>query len=243
MHLEHFIHDFDAGRVEAQQLVERRRFLPSREGIRSGSVGGAATAHTACKERLDWSLSAQGTRGVHTLNISFMLVTLDVSKLNDSLNAFAPCAESRGRHAMRDGRWGGGAVATHIACKGRLQGTDRVHPEHEAHVRDAGRVEAQRLVERFRVLPSRKRENRWGGGRACGVQGKARIESERREQAECTLNMVFIVVTRDVSKLSGWLNAFASCRVERRANGTAVGRAVAATCRGRLSNGVWWSAP
>ena len=114
MHLEHFIHDFDAGRVEAQQLVERRRFLPSREGIRSGSVGGAATAHTACKERLDWSLSAQKAleRGVHTLNISFMLVTLDVSKLNDWLNAFASCAESRGRHTMRGtvggavwGRW------------------------------------------------------------------------------------------------------------------------------------------
>eukprot|EP00964_Phaeocystis_antarctica_P062004 scaffold37095_cov57-Phaeocystis_antarctica.AAC.1 len=30
------------------------------------------------------------------------------------------------------------------------------HPEHVAHVRDAGRVEAQRLVERPRVLPSRK---------------------------------------------------------------------------------------
>ena len=73
------------------------------------------------------------------------------------------------------------------------------HREHVAHARDARRVEAQRLVERFRVLPSRKRENRWGGGRACGVQGKARMESERRAQAECTLNMVFIVVTRDVS--------------------------------------------
>ena len=32
---------------------------------------------------------------------------------------------------------------------------------------------------------------------------------------ECTSNISSMVVTRDVSKLSGWLNASASCRVER----------------------------
>ena len=32
--------------------------------------------------------------------------------------------------------------------------------------------------------------------------------------AERTLNMSVMVVTRDVSKLSGWLNADARCRVE-----------------------------
>ena len=41
----------------------------------------------------------------------------------------------------------------------------------------------------------------WGGYRAC---------------AERTENMLFMDVTLDVSKLSGWLNAAASCRVERR---------------------------
>eukprot|EP00964_Phaeocystis_antarctica_P112729 scaffold76843_cov96-Phaeocystis_antarctica.AAC.1 len=40
-----------------------------------------------------------------------------------------------------------------------------------------------------------------GGARAC---------------AERTENMPLMSVTLDVSKLSGWLNAFASCRVERR---------------------------
>ena len=30
------------------------------------------------------------------------------------------------------------------------------HREHVAHIRDVGRVEAQRLVKRHRVLPSRK---------------------------------------------------------------------------------------
>ena len=41
--------------------------------------------------------------------------------------------------------------------------------------------------------------------------------SGRRARAKCTLNMWFMTVTLDVSKLSGWLNAFAVCRVERRA--------------------------
>ena len=31
------------------------------------------------------------------------------------------------------------------------------------------------------------------------------------------MNMRLMFVTLDVSKLSGWLNAFASCRVKRRA--------------------------
>ena len=38
-----------------------------------------------------------------------------------------------------------------------------------------------------------------------------------RARAERTLNMYCMVVTLDVSKLSGWLNADAACRVERRA--------------------------
>ena len=38
-----------------------------------------------------------------------------------------------------------------------------------------------------------------------------------RARAERTLNMLFTAVTLDVSKLSGWLNADAPCRVERRA--------------------------
>ena len=36
-------------------------------------------------------------------------------------------------------------------------------------------------------------------------------------RAERTINISSIVVTLDVSKLSGWLNAVAYCRVEREA--------------------------
>ena len=35
--------------------------------------------------------------------------------------------------------------------------------------------------------------------------------------ADAPLNMLFTAVTLDVSKLSGWLNASAFCRVEKRA--------------------------
>ena len=38
-----------------------------------------------------------------------------------------------------------------------------------------------------------------------------------RARVERTKNMPYMSVTLDVSKLSGWLNAFANCRVERRA--------------------------
>ena len=36
-------------------------------------------------------------------------------------------------------------------------------------------------------------------------------------RAERTENMRYVFVTRDMSKRSAWLNAVASCRVERRA--------------------------
>ena len=43
--------------------------------------------------------------------------------------------------------------------------------------------------------------------------GRARLKAVGvRARAERTLNMLFMVVTLDVSKLSGWLNALAYCR-------------------------------
>ena len=57
--------------------------------------------------------------------------------------------------------WGGGDASG--MCTGRarpkavgVKGTRGAHVEHVAHVRDLGGVEAERLVERVRVLPSRK---------------------------------------------------------------------------------------
>ena len=99
------------------------------------------------------------------------------------------------------------------------------HPEHVAHVRDAGRVEAQRLVERLRGLPSRKEGARCGA--RCGPGGERRRAAAVHErQGERTWNMSRMFVTLDVSKPSGWLNALATYRVERRAcdAGRGVGR-------------------
>ena len=87
------------------------------------------------------------------------------------------------------------------------------HGEHVVHGCDAGRVEAERLVERRRVLRSRKE------GVRCGARYTGRPDSRlwARARAERTWNIQPMFMTLDVSKLSGWLNAFAVCRVERRA--------------------------
>ena len=116
----------------------------------------------------------------------FMVVTLDVSKLSGWLNAKAYCRVERRAWRMRCGaRYSPGGVRamwvaeTQSACTGRARlkvvGTRGAHPEHEAHVRDLGRVEAERLVEHIRDLPSRKAGMRrvkrctaWGGVRGGG---------------------------------------------------------------------------
>ena len=97
-------------------------------------------------------------------------------------------------------------------------------PKHVEHGCNAGRVETQRLVECLRALPSRKKGMR---GEVRGTGGGRAVRWRRREQrargrvptgdrgaghaAERTANMALMSVTLDVSRLSGWLNAFASC--------------------------------
>ena len=57
-----------------------------------------------------------------------------------------------------------------------------------------------------------------GGDAICVCTGRARLKAVgARARAERTWNMPYMFVTLDVSKLSGWLNADADCRVERRA--------------------------
>ena len=95
------------------------------------------------------------------------------------------------------------------------QGTRGAHVEHVAHVCDAGCVEAERLVERRRALPSRKAGVRCGkrcgpgggralsGGDAIGMcTGRARLKAVgARARAERTWNMRYIFVTMEVSQL------------------------------------------
>ena len=62
------------------------------------------------------------------------------------------------------------------------------------------------------------RERAWGDGSASGVHGDGLIQGlGARARVERTANMPSMSVTLDASKLSGWLNAVAFCRVERRA--------------------------
>eukprot|EP00964_Phaeocystis_antarctica_P033699 scaffold19101_cov53-Phaeocystis_antarctica.AAC.7 len=105
-----------------------------------------------------------------------MFVTLEVSKASGWLNADADCRESKGGHTYGADQGvcglGGGrrrATAGHAACRrgARLQIWGRArggaHPEHLLHGRDAGCVEAQRLVER-RSAPEHLVHGRDAGG-------------------------------------------------------------------------------
>ena len=123
----------------------------------------------------------------------YMVVTLEVSKLSGWLNADAYCRESNGGHTMWEevqstGRpeVAGDRGARGVQERARLQigsgarGGVRggAHGEHPVHVRDAGGVKAQRLVERQRALPRVKRRAR-GAGRGVGVGGQ---QAEKRKR-------------------------------------------------------------
>ena len=158
-HIKHALHGFDAGRVKGQRLVEIIRALPTRKvGIRAGArcetrgeravSGGDGASRIAGKgSRLEVGERAR------TWNILSMLETLDVSKLSGWLKALAAC---------RVARW---AYEAGARC-GRGEGT---HIKHALHACDLGRVEAQRLVEGIRELPSRK----------VGIRGEGEVRAGR----------------------------------------------------------------
>ena len=80
---------------------------------------------------------------------------------------------------------GGGARSvyggTGCAVGRRVHGTcagGKAHRKHVAHVRDAGRVEAQRLVERLRRLPSHQTEAREEGKHGGAVAAHAACTEE-----------------------------------------------------------------
>ena len=103
-----------------------------------------------------------------------------------------------------------------VWARARLRGA---HRKHVAHDYDAGGVEAQRLIERLRVLPSHKGGIRcrarcglagrwaWGGGGASGTcTGRPQLKAWGPCAHDCgerTPNILYMVVTLDVSKLSG----------------------------------------
>ena len=172
-----------------------------------------------------------------TRNISSMFVTLEVLnvELNGWLNADAYYRESSGGHTIRGEMWAGWREAAgdrgarSVQARARLQIWGRArggaHVEHAVHVRDAGGVEVQRLVERMGALPRVARRAYaavggagWAGGRrrastvhaACMGRLDCRLGAGHGE--ERTRNMLAMSVTLEVSKPSGWLNRPAYCR-------------------------------
>ena len=121
--------------------------------------------------------------------MSFMVVTLDVSKLSVWLNAGAFCRESKEGYAVRGEVYGSGGSrrwTTAAQIGGRARGG--AHRKHGAHVCDARGVEAQRLIERRRALPRVDRRAydagrcgpwKWeaaGGRGASSVHRRARLQ-------------------------------------------------------------------
>ena len=107
-----------------------------------------------------------------------MSLTLEVSKLSDSLNAVVDCRVQRGAWEAGGMQSAGGRRPVDGSGKhvGALQLENwagaEPHPKHVPHARDAGGVEGQRLVERGRALPSAK-----GGmlrGRQAGQEAEGR---------------------------------------------------------------------
>ena len=84
-------------------------------------------------------------------------------------------------------------------------------------------------------MRARRRE----GGVPGGASGREapNVEAEGRARTERTENMDPMSVTLDVSRLSGWLNADAPCRVER---GSKEGGAACGQGDGRVGWGALW---
>ena len=112
-----------------------------------------------------------------------MSVTLEVLKLSGWLNASANCRESNGGRTM----WGevqstgrpevaGDRGPRGVACRRGHECTlehrarGGAHVKHVLHVSDAGRVEAQRLVERRRELQSQAEARRVRQGELEGAR-------------------------------------------------------------------------
>ena len=145
------------------------------EGVAREAAGGG---RPRCTQRagagLDCRLGA-GHGEERTANMDCMVVTPEVSKLSGWLNAAAFCREPKGGHAVR-GEGAGQQTGVQRAGAGSAadwgQGTrGGAHHEHLVHVRDARGVEAQRLVERLRILPRVERrayDAGQGSGREAG---------------------------------------------------------------------------
>ena len=192
-HVEHVAHVRDLGRVEAERLVERRHALLSRKagmrcavrcgpgGVRAWGGGDAIGVHGEGPIQ-GCMCGGQSTRGAHVEHLVHVrdLGRVEAERLVELVRPL-PSRKAGMRCAVRCGPGGVRALGSGDACgvhgKGPTQGcggrgTRRAHEQHAVHVRDLGRVEAERLVEHRRALCRVKK-------RACGAgRGAAREACE-----------------------------------------------------------------
>eukprot|EP00964_Phaeocystis_antarctica_P061636 scaffold36844_cov58-Phaeocystis_antarctica.AAC.2 len=165
-HEQHVAHVRDAGGVKAQRLVERLRILPRVERRACGAVRGSSrdagggrqprcTQRVQGRARLQIRGRARGGAHVEHLPHDCDAGGVEAQRLVErrrDLPRVKRRAYDAGRGEAREAGGGGRPRCTQRAVKARLQIRGRArggaHEEHVVHVRDAGGVEAQRLVER-----------------------------------------------------------------------------------------------
>ena len=113
--------------------------------------------------------------------------------------------------------WGGGWAA-HAACRKRLDWSlSARQPRAECTSNISSMVVTWDVSKfsgwlntfancRVKEMGAYNIEGRWG-------------DAGCKARAECTLNIATMLVTRDVSKFNGWLNAFAPCQESRGGGG------------------------
>ena len=132
-------------------------------GVRAFGTGDASGMHG---EGPTQGCGGQGTRGAH-LEHAFHVRDLGRVKAERLVERRRDLPSQKvgmrfeKRCAAREA-WGRWVAAAQVACTGRArlkawgQGTGGAHGKHAVHGRDLERVEAERLVEHPRALPSRK---------------------------------------------------------------------------------------
>ena len=190
----------------------------------SGTKTSAVCARGVCTQRAGERAATADIGGeargeARTSNMKRMFVTREVSKLRGWLKADACCRGSQAGHT-RCGAGCGPGGGWRQACKrarlarsgqgrglrlcrfisGAMRARGAAHGKHELHVRDAGGVQAQGLVEGLRDLP-RVASRAHGAGRAAGPEagGRRRAAGTGRGEQR-TANMLSMFVTREVSQ-------------------------------------------
>ena len=133
-------------------------------GQETGGRGGGGLSDA--QHGPDWSVGGMGRRGAHVkqgLHVS-EAGGVEAQRLVERLRVL-PSPKGgmlRGRQAGQEtgGRGGGSISDAQRGPDWGVGGTGRrgAHVKHVPHVRDVGRVEAQRLVERIRALPRVQRQ-------------------------------------------------------------------------------------